>query len=195
MGLPTGVTTARGRYRVEPEEPGQLGFIRWRCALSASYNVPIGQPRRTAHWAFLSLMLYRMVQSAFGKTLGQPNTTANPAQQQMGTSPLSIAYQQLLTKFNTGRYVTASTVVPIMTHFAIDEGLYLDSRTVSFEASWRLITDFASILVASGVWTENADSQDRNAWATSVASIMGWRGSMAGRINAGGLAIVDLGGP
>ena len=77
--------------------------------------------------------------------------------------------------------------------FSGEEGLYLDSRTVTFSATWLLGTLFSHILLASGLWTK-VRSDGGNVWATSVRNISGWKSWESNQLNPAQDAIVDFGG-
>jgi len=78
--------------------------------------------------------------------------------------------------------------------FSVDEGLYLDSKTTSFEASWLLLTSLQTILTASGIWRWATPSSGGNRWAMSVRSVSGWKSWLANVLNPNQDIIVDLGG-
>lgn len=59
--------------------------------------------------------------------------------------------------------------------FSFDEGLYQDSKQMSFSATWRLVTTFEFILIASGIWRKvpEKDTAGGNLWATSMKNVSG----------------------
>jgi hypothetical protein len=80
-------------------------------------------------------------------------------------------------------------------HFGFDEGIYLDSKTITFEASWWLFTAFSHILEATGVWRVPKDSVGGNLWAGSVKDVMGYAGNLVNQQVPFEDVIVDMGGP
>jgi len=81
----------------------------------------------------------------------------------------------------------------ILCHFGYDEGLYLDSKTMSFEAAWFLTTPFSLIFFGTGTWywTPEVGGQ---AWAQSIQDIVGWKSWLANQLDPTGDVIVDMGG-
>ncbi len=80
-----------------------------------------------------------------------------------------------------------------VTDFTIDEGLYLDSKSITFSAAWLLTATFATIVSATGIWKRPADVGD-NTWAASMQGIVGWKSWLANRIDPAADVIVDMGG-
>lgn len=79
--------------------------------------------------------------------------------------------------------------------FNIDEGLYLDSKTTAFSATWRMVTTFSHILLASGVWRKLAENDNlgANLWATRMRDIQGVHSWLENRANPNLDIIVDFG--
>jgi hypothetical protein len=77
-------------------------------------------------------------------------------------------------------------------HWGADEGLYMDSKTVSFEVSWMLLTTFKTVLEASG-FLRTSGLEGGEIWAKSVADIAGGSSWLRNGVG-GGDVIVDFGG-
>ena len=78
----------------------------------------------------------------------------------------------------------------LLVDFGASEGLYLDSRTVTFNATWRLVTTFSTILRASGLW-KKVGEHNENTWAQSMRDISGGSSWIENRLQ--GDVIVDFG--
>lgn len=212
MDLPPDCTVAHGNYSVKPAKAG-MGLVLWLCTLRGTYVVRADRGRRTAWFAFLQLLRLRMGESRFG-TGGQ----AAPAPAGgggsffgdllrgavAGANPLSG-----FTNFNLFRPSDSSSAISgalgvsdqraFLIDFSIDEGLFLDSKTVTFSATWKLITQFQSILVASGLWkklpeTNRGGRGTQNLWALSVRDVMGSQSWLPNQLDPALDFIVDFGG-
>lgn len=111
------------------------------------------------------------------------------ANQQKVTNPLIAALQA----FKAGGIANVLTTVSRLMDFGFDEGLYEDSKTITFQAAWAFTCTFPTLMAASGVWNY-AQDVGKNVWATSVKDIMGWRGPLTARIDPSVEVIVDMGG-
>lgn len=203
MDLPLDCTMARGTYNVRPARAG-MGLVLWLCTLRATYTVRNDRPRRTAWLCFLALLRHRMAQSSRGfvPTLAGPGSSPiRPPPRIIASSPIltltALTFAELWREVNRreDRPVRESRRAWLM-DFSFDEGLYLDSKTVSFSATWRLVTSFSHILLASGLWTKlpERDSLGRSAWATSVGDIIGTKSWLPNRLDPRLDVIVDFGG-
>lgn len=201
MWLPANVTLARGTYSFKPAKSG-MGLCSWNCTLRVTYTVRKDRPRRIAWDAFLALLRVRMAQSASGLIPNLNNNNQNPvvpiAQNVvpglisglLASFPGMGVPQQLLPQQSAA--INNSRKAWLI-DFSGEEGLYLDSRTVTFSATWLLGTLFSHILLASGLWTK-VRSDGGNVWATSVRNISGWRSWESNQLNPAQDAIVDFGG-
>jgi hypothetical protein len=211
MGLPPNATNARGTYSVKPLS-SLGGMCRWGCTLKATYTISRHQPRRWAWYAFICLCLARMSASSMSNLvipIGNNVGNAPPR----GNVLATLISQNLVQNATAGLFGAAANLLSldkkvkplpdqraILKSFSIDEGLYLDSRTITFEAMWWLFTSLSHVLLASGVWRksgiEGLGANGVNNWASSVRQISGWRSWLANRLDpANNDVIVDLGGP
>ncbi len=74
------------------------------------------------------------------------------------------------------------------------EGLYEDSRTITFEATWTLLSNLRNILWATGLWRRSG-LEGGEFWESSIKSISGPRGPLANQLDPAACAIVDFGNP
>lgn len=226
MALPPGIPTARGTFTVRPRRQAQSLVPIWNCSLRCSYVVrPDGQ-RRWAWDAFMCLLAYRMAQSANGDAakFNDPSPQGQQPKPGVGEAVLKTAailgvgaltfgvgstaavlgiaagWQKIMGgtgSFVKGALTQARTISPILYHFGIDEGLYLDSKSISFEASWWITTSLQRLLDATGVWRqlELGPTGNRQFWALSLQDITGWRGALVNALDPAKDVVIDLGGP
>jgi hypothetical protein len=194
MGIPFSCTSARGSISVKPEKP--IALMPWVVSLRASYVVRKDFPRRHAFLHFMILMMDRISACQFADTpeernnQQQPNGRGviprrNPQNIPAPTTPPAQLFTAIFREIVPVRARTNATVV-ILT-FGYTEGLYEDSREVSFEATWRLVTNFGTIMPASGVWlevtseprlsTDTPWDTDKTIWRTKMADLSGWKGT------------------
>lgn len=212
MDLPADCTVARGSYNVRPARAG-MGLVTWLCTLRATYTVRRDRPRRTAWDAFLLLLRERMAASEIGG-LGLPNMAGgnaaadqNPgflaslarAAQVVLNGVISPVNGNLLNYLNLLRAQNARVQASSrswLIDFSFDEGIYLDSKTVSFSATWRLTTTFAYILQASGLWKKVAeqDARGNNLWAASMSTVQGSQSWLVNQLDPSLDVVVDFGG-
>ena len=203
MDLPPDCTVARGNYTVRPAKAG-MGLVLWLCTLRASYTVAGSaitrdrRPRRLAWIHFLMLLRLRMGQATPDNT-NLPDLIGDDQSEERKAK----AVDQVLQGKGPDAKDIVKTRVPIdksrrafLIDFSVDEGLYLDSKTVTFSATWRLMTTFDHILLASGVWRKmpEYDDQKRNLWATSIDTVMGANSWLMNRADPNLDVIVDFGG-
>lgn len=209
MDLPPECFIARGTFSVRPNRVG-VGLANWLCTLRATYTVRPDRPRRLAWFAFLALLRLRMSQAELGNI---PPLAANENEQNpdRGRPSISIGpaaiFEGAYTLGATARFWTESmrrqnrlvnnSVRALLIDFSFDEGLYLDSKTVSFSATWRLITTFSHILLASGLWKKmpERDEQGNNVWAISMRDVTGATTHLPNFLDPTLDVIVDFGGP
>ncbi len=211
MDLPSGATVARGSYSVRPSKAG-MGLVNWFCTLRATYTIRADAPRRAAWDSFLTLLRLRMMYSAKASVLGIGGAAANQAPfiarviagipqaalrgafQVFGINigdPLQFHAENLQ---NQNRAVQDSRNA-FLVDFSIDEGVYLDSKTTTFTASWKLITEFSHIIAASGIWRKVPELTDdnKNLWAVSMRDIEGTRSWLPNELDPTLDLIVDFG--
>lgn len=202
MDLPPDCTVAHGTYTVKPATTG-MGLMRWLCTLRASYVVRADRPRRVAWLAFLALLRLRMGQGNLGDIPPVQGGNQNPDRTALRSAPPGTASYNPSDVVRSWRGIMdrqANLVQQsrrvFLIDFSFDEGLYLDSRTVSFSATWTLVMPFSHILLASGLWKKlpEVDERGENLWATSMRVVSGsqsWlRNSVAPQLDV----IVDFGG-
>lgn len=213
MGLPPGCTSARGTMSVRDVKLGGKGGgiltgIKWGVSLRATYTVRPDEDRNVAFLAFYALFWFRYQCSRYGKipklagaqnTLQQPILRGPPQGPPAGNVGLAGIPRDTSTIriWNTllknAQQPPASECKAFVTGFSFDEGLYLDSRTISFQASWWVITTFSALLGATGVWRWLDGSAGGTLWAQSVKDIMGWRSWGANALDPKLDVVVDLG--
>lgn len=199
MDLPPDCPMARGSYSVRPAKSG-MGLCNWLCTLRATYTVRHDRPRRTAWGAFLLLLRLRMAASENAPVIdasGNQNPPRGNLVKRVIKATLFGTAANAGLEWMDAMQKTINNVKSraLLIDFNIDEGLYLDSRTISFSASWRLITPFSHILLASGVWTKvpERDAIDKNVWATSIRDIQGHKSWLPNKVDPKLDIIVDFG--
>lgn len=208
MDLPPGCTIARGTYSVRPSKAG-AGLVNWLCTLRATYIVrgpfregdPNAVPRRQAWVNFLALLRLRMASSQSVDIPQVQNGNQNPAPQRANLKTILVApFRSMLAGtrklLETQDKQVASSRNAWLVDFSFEEGLYLDSKTVSFSATWRLVVPFSHILLASGIWKKlpERDAQGNNLWATSIRAVSGAQSWLENRADPKLDIIVDFGG-
>jgi hypothetical protein len=206
MGLPAFISNARGVFSFRPLKTGLggVGTCQWICSLRGTYTVIPSQPRRLAWAAFLSLLQFRMNRSRLGVFPGMDNPVA--AAQNAPVPPAANFINNFVARLTglptnplieVARIYQNQTAAPVSTRpilidFGGDEGLYLDSRTVTFHASWRLCSSLSTILAATGIWRDGGYT-DRGLWSASMANVSGWSGALHAQLDPTAEVIVDLG--
>jgi hypothetical protein len=218
MGLPPGCTSARGTMSVRNttaviggKETLKLSFNMWQVSLRCTYTVRGDQDRRVAMLAFYSLLWFRVNQSRYSSEppLNTPGAAFQAAAQGAlqalagpGGAPnvapgVDNAVDIWNAILNSATPPQNSSFGVILTDFGFDEGLYEDSKTISFHASWWLPTNWQSILAASGFlrWQPGtAGKSNANLYSQSVEAIMGATSWKAASLLATSDVIVDVGG-
>lgn len=224
MDNPPDCTVARGSYNVRPAKTG-MGLVQWHCTMQNTYVVRADRGRRIAWAAFLSLLKKRMDQAGLGN-IPPPNANQNPEAPIGGNINVpeiglgQIAFIALGGAGGPGGANAAADIVArnmlaqvqaqiaarnqnqnqrraFLIDFSFNEGLYQDSKTVSFSATWKLITTFSHILLASGLWKKvpETDAQGNNVWALSMRDVSGSQSWLVNRLDPAADVIVDFGGP
>lgn len=203
MDLPPNCTIAGGTYGVRPASAGP-GLIKWLCTLRTNYIVRSDMPRSVAWLSFLALLRLRMQQST-----QRDITTDNRLPEKGGIEGAGEGLKEGLINPLTGG-LFGITKKPIdkakraadlkhrawLIDFNFDEGVYRDSKTASFSATWRLTSNFQHILIASGIWKKVSDggyAPGKNLWAQSMRDIMGSQSWLPNRLDPSLDVIVDFG--
>jgi len=203
MQPPPDCTVARGTYSFRQVKAG-AGLCNWLCTLRATYTVRGGAPRRIAWFAFLALLRERMRFSTLGRISIKDNPNPPPPQNPLdwqappydpNQEPVKF-WEQLLKKQEAVMDPKRIEVNAWLIEFSGDEGLYLDSKTTSFSATWRLVSVFDTILTASGMWEKvpDVDARGSNLWTASVRGISGSKSWLQNRLDPKLDVIVDFGG-
>ena len=200
MDLPPFCTVARGTYNVRPARAG-AGLATWHCTLKATYTVRADVGRRAAWVTFLALLQLRMRQ-AERPGLTPLDGVQNPPRTGTGVLPPLPILGPIGVSIPVLSYLGGLFSRPsannnrkaFLIDFSFDEGLYLDSKTVSFSATWRLTVVFADILLASGLWTKLPESANNsNLWAASMRGVSGVTSWLPNRLDPALDVIVDFG--
>ena len=203
MSPPAWMLTAHGNFTCRPMGQTKYlqGNVRWVCTLRGTYTVPNGYQRRYAYQAFVALWAWRMNQSENAVIAPGSDVPAQPNPQNLvlaGNAIIPLAGNALqfansILQIIRIRPQTANTVIKCLPiSFSFDEGIYLDSKTVTFEASWMLMTTLQAIFAASGIW-QKTGFEDANNWSTSVRNISGPSSWLGNSLDPAGQAIVDFG--
>jgi hypothetical protein len=211
MGDPVGATNARGTFSVRLVKGGGLSG-KYMCSLRATYVIRPDWPRRQAWSLFTHLAWFRMQASQLARVApinnkGAPAQNAGAASTaQLYAYALNLAGNVVLSNYfgplhamatlqniyrQEASQSNAQRCIPV--HFSLDEGLYRDSKTITFEVSWILMTQWSTLMRSCGVWRVDKNDTGGAAWAASVADIMGWRSRYVDTLVASQDAIVDLG--
>ncbi len=216
-GLPLGANDARGVMTVRPiniggSDGGPLGTVdlsRWAVTLRATYTIRGDYPRRQAYWDFLALCWARMQASANAEV--DNNANPQPAKAQFDYGPYAAigvaavvffpavgavaayeGYKAIFGQANNAK-PTVNRLGAVPYSFGIDEGLYLDSKSITFEMTWFLTTNFKTLILASGVWLP-AVGESNNTWQTSTSACVGYTSWLSNWMDPNADIIVDLGG-
>lgn len=197
---------ARGMFTFKPAKAG-VGLCNWLCTLTCTYTVPrrtadntANVPRNTAWYAFLALLRVRMNDGNTNGVLPAPGGNQNPGPAAIAAlagvaNPGAIGAQGIIIAL--WRRIFADRFNPnqrkvFLIELTGSEGVHLDSKTVTFSATWRLVTVFSRILQASGLWRQ-VPGVTSNLWAASVRDIQGYKSWLDNEFEARLDAIVDFG--
>jgi hypothetical protein len=221
MGLPPGAMKARGTMSVRPMRSvavggGKLPVLNgcaWSCTLRATYTINKVYPRRSALWAFYSLLAYRLRSVANGvmPSIADPAPAAPAPAAPAGGFFRGLAAQllpgdaafwlganrQQVSNAQAGAGIGAavggnSRRAQLM-DFSIDEGIYLDSKTMTCEASWWAITTFETLLTGTGLWRYQRGTLGGAIAAASLENFSGWKSWLENDLDTLTEVIVDLG--
>lgn len=231
MTLPPWCTAASGSMKLRPLKAGKalapvFKDYRWQVTLSATYTVRRDCPRRTSAEAFYALLWYRMQCADFsnwgtpgGKEPDMDDTTAAAQQPPVNVSgPLVWAFvEQFLPTgtgaiasfaafwaqlFAAGKAKQGKNPRAILMSFEFDEGLYDDSRRMSYSATWTAILPLTAILKGTGIWNQAIADPAGGVWSatmkkvgkdTTATGIMGQRSWLLNSPNPAADVVVDFG--
>lgn len=196
MDLPPNCTLADGTFSMRPVKQG-AGLATWNCTLRASYTVAAGRKRKFAWWAFCALVFLRMQET--NKINDNPLRPPPPDNGiiEVMVDPDKVEFKNPILSEK-----------PWIIDFNIDEGLYKNSRIISFSATWRLLCSFQQIISGSGIWrklpegknqAKGGRDQANNLWAQSMTldpkfgSIMGSKSWLPNTLDPKLDIIVDMG--
>lgn len=219
MDLPPNCPIARGSFDVRPARTGPA-LILWLCTLRVTYTIRPDVNRRQAYTLFLALMRLRMAQSvrgnipkqkdgnqqggggagfiagaaaAGGVVGGLPGAAAAGAGATLGV--LIRKGLDLIWTPPPAKKEVEDVRNAVFLDFSISEGIYLDSKTITFSCTWRICTTFSHILLASGTWRRLRPVNDKgeNLWALSMRNIQGATSYYRNRLDPKLDVIVDFG--
>lgn len=208
MDLPPPCTLARGNFDIRPKKSGSIvtSNLFWMCSLEATYTVRPDYPRRAAWVAFLWLLTYRM---RWSKKVYVPDMSGaqSAPPPQPGENPLNPLLIVIGGPAGVNPFggpappppapPTPQSLVgkPWLFDFRVKEGLYQDSKTTSFSATWQLVSSFQTLLLGSGLWRKpvETDSQGRNYWAMYMRDVMKSKSWLENQLDPTLDVIVDLG--
>lgn len=198
MDLPPDCPVARGTYSVRPAKVG-MGLVRWLCTLRATYVVRADRPRRMAWMAFLMLVRERMAESENAPDIAI-NGNQNPNRgggvlSTVANVAVNSSFLGVLNVLRSQNKKIEQTKKVFIIDFSFEEGLYLDSKTVSFSITWTLVSPFTHILLASGLWKKvpERSADGKNLWAVSMKDVSGANSWLVNRVDPSQDVIVDFG--
>ena len=206
MKPPLGFHTAHGTYTVKPARTPRIvsANVQWVCTLRATYTLPNWMPRKRAWDAFAELVTMRKAWSVAGALPGAPGVGAAPPGP--GGWHSLFPFYGLATDLSRWRDLRAWTAAhragetgqlgqAWIFDMQFEEGLYLDSKTVSFTASWMLFTRVNALLGASGFWRKVGarDGMDGERWGYSVRQYAGGQSWLFNEADPQDYVIIDLG--
>lgn len=204
MDLPPGCTIAKGSYDVVPSKVGP-GLALWLCSLSVTYTLRADIDRRYAYELFLSFMRLRMMEAQNGNV---PGVNDGAQAQAPVPRPQNAILAAALAAFGPFGAAAAPLFVPrpvnigankllrsILIDFRASEGLHLDSKSITFKATWKITTTFSHIILASGLWKKWKETNDKNEnlWGLSMADVSGANSWLYNRLDPELDVVVDFG--
>ncbi len=206
MDPPPFCTIARGTFSARPAKSG-MGLVNWLCTLRATYTVRKDQAQRTAWFAFLLLLRLRMKEAELGNIAGLDSVIQNPAIPSAATTLVGRQAASWATSTGIPLWVETFKATPgaktgggkkknvFLLDFSFDEGMYNDSRTTSFSASWRLVTTFSNILLATGLWKQlpKHDKKGDHILVISMRDISGVSSWLPNKVDPTLDIVVDFG--
>jgi hypothetical protein len=211
MGLPPGAMKARGTMSVRPMKSGNnslLVGVQWACSLRATYTISKTFNKRCAMHAFYNLLCFRMRSSVNGAIpiIADPVPAAPvppPVPPAAPAVPTDVGSVQWWLRMDRAQLQSFRRISPVaerqlfrqafLMDMNFDEGIYMDAKTFSVEATWMIIIQFTSLLQATGVWRWQRGTSGDLEWATSIRNVMGAASWLENKSNIGSQVIVDLG--
>jgi hypothetical protein len=198
MGVPITAMKAEGSYSVRAVEQGKTfnPMNRFQHHLRATYVIRPDAPRREAYLRFVGLMQGRMKSLEFAIS---PLTPGNVPSSQILTNQIlqnaSSTLPGVAPVFGTvpgvpappgalpippsnlqSNQVVGDRIEFFIRNWGLEEGVYLNSDIITFEASWIILCRWSSILVGSGVWRKVQDCVPTvwKSWMNDVQGADNW---------------------
>jgi hypothetical protein len=205
MGLPPWATQARGHFSVRPHKTGR-SIVRWVCSMRCSYVIRKDFDRNNAYRAFVSLLNARYLSYPKGHLPDIKESKEDEGENERNAIrknlwPVLRGIASGIDSFEKIFGIQQKVIVTTtkknpptawIYYFGLDEGLYLDSKTVTFEVNWMLLTTFSTLLKACG-FLQDSGIEGGNLWRTSMANITGHGSWLANQLKTGEDVIVDFG--
>jgi len=80
----------------------------------------------------------------------------------------------------------------ILMDFGFEEGLYEDSPSITYNASWTAIVPMSALMAATGMWRQAVVDPDATLWQASIKDIAGWSSWLENHPNPAADVVVDL---
>lgn len=194
MDNPPDCTIARGSFSFRPAKAGP-GLVLWLCTLRAAYTVRADRPRKTAWLAFLALLRIRMNSFKGNPT---PINDEPPKRDLLDFGARIVgagAGADLRLEVKAQKAQKDLNRRAWLIDFNGDEGVYQDSKTMTFSATWRLTSNFSHILLASGLWKKvpEQDANGDNLWGLSMQDVQGTESWLPNKLDPRLDIIVDFG--
>lgn len=210
MGLPPGATKASGTFTIRQGgiRGGGSGpaLAQWNCNLRCTYTIRKDWPRRAAYYAFMSVLMYRMAQSVFGGVGGAPAGVGFGGPDFAGFEFDQFVqrvrdFPDVVNRISSQAWFQSRAIQEarrdarigtLLIGWEINEGMYLDSKQVTFSATWYLATSLVRLMRATGLW-RTANFEGGQFWAQSMKDILRWKSWDVNNFDTNSDAIIDMG--